>query len=34
MDRLILEAIGVGLAELGFICYMIYLIYIESQKDK
>jgi len=34
MDRLILEAIGVAVAELGFICFMVYLIYIESYKEK
>ena len=34
MDKLILEGICIGIAELGFIAYMVYLIHIESKKNK
>lgn len=32
MDRLILEGICIGIAELAFLIYMVYLIHIESKK--
>lgn len=34
MDRLILQAIWVGIAEIAFIVYMSYLIVQESNRDE
>lgn len=34
MDKLILECLAIAVAELGYICFMAYMIYIEIKKSK